>query len=65
MAIHAQELHLGKIGELQVGFAGGGLIATCGKRRGRRQGQEGCARGEHLGQSSGGAPKRRKSTSRM
>ena len=37
VAVHAQKLHLGKIGELQVGFARGGLIATCGKRRWGRQ----------------------------
>ena len=65
VAIHAQKLHLGKIGELKVGFARGGLIATCGKRRRGRHDQEGCARREHLGQSSRVAPKRRKATLRM
>ena len=63
VAIHAQKLHLGKIGELEIGFAGGGLIATCGKRRGGRHRQEGCARREHPGQSSRDVPKRRKATS--
>ena len=40
VAIHSQELHRRKIGELEVGFACGSLIPACGKRRRGGNGQE-------------------------